>query len=190
MAEDNKDITGTPTEAETKAPTKAKAKKSATTDALPDDAQQPELDASQTQEDSTLREELKATEQKVRKKVQEIKDNVSEEDKTPAGAQTLRMILGGDILSTEMVRRQIWIFLIIMVFAVAYVAVRYQCQQDMIQIDKLNKDLKDAKYKALSSSSTLTEHCRESKVLEMLKQNKDSLLKISDQPPYIITKDE
>lgn len=190
MVEEIKDITETSTGAETKTPTKAKAKKSATTDVLPDDALQPAQKSSQTQEDSTLREELKATEQKVRKKVQKIKDIVSEEDKTPAGAQTLRMILGGDILSTEMVRRQIWVFLIIMVFTVAYVAVRYQCQQDIILIDKLNRDLKDAKYKALSSSSTLTEHCRESKVLEMLKQNNDSLLKISDQPPYIITKDE
>lgn len=173
MAEDSKDI-------KTTAP-----------DVQPEDnVQQPEQEAPQVQEDTTLREELKATEQKVLKKVQKIKENVSEDEKTPAGAQTLRMILGGDILSTEMVRRQIWLFLLIMVFAVAYVAVRYQCQQDMIQIDKLNRDLQDAKYKALSSSSTLTEHCRESKVLELLKQNNDSLLKISDQPPYIITKDE
>jgi len=38
----------------------------------------------------------------------------------------------------------------------------------------------------LSSSSTLTEKCRESHVLEALKQNRDTLLHISDQPPYII----
>ena len=46
--------------------------------------------------------------------------------------------------------------------------------------------LKDAKYKALSSSSTLTERCRESQVLKVLRENHDSLLRISDQPPYII----
>ena len=32
----------------------------------------------------------------------------------------------------------------------------------------------------------LTEKCRESHVLDMLKQNNDSLLHIADQPPYII----
>ena len=53
-------------------------------------------------------------------------------------------------------------------------------------IDKLESDLKDAKYKALSSSSTLTAKSRESHVLEVLKQNKDSLLHQADQPPYII----
>ena len=140
--------------------------------------------------DTTLREELKATEQKALSTLKKIKENVSEEEQTPAGTVTLRKILGGDILSTEMVRRQIGLFLLVMIFAIAYVAVRYQCQQDLIKIDKLNKELKDAKYKALSSSSTLTEHCRESKVLELLKQNNDSLLKISDQPPYIVTKNE
>ena len=46
--------------------------------------------------------------------------------------------------------------------------------------------LKDAKFKALSSSSTLTEKCRESHVLDILKQSNDSLLHQADQPPYII----
>ena len=67
-----------------------------------------------------------------------------------------------------------------------YVAFRYQCQQDMIKISQLESELKDAKYRALSSSSTLTERCRESQVLEVLRQNKDSVLHASDQPPYII----
>ena len=150
----------------------------------------PQEEESALAADTTLREELKATEQKALSRLKKIKDTVSEEEQTPAGALTLRKILGGDILSTEMVRRQIWIFLLIMVFTVAYVAVRYQCQQDLIKIDRLNRELKDAKYKALSSSSTLTEHCRESKVLELLKQNRDSLLKVSDQPPYIVTRNE
>ena len=56
----------------------------------------------------------------------------------------------------------------------------------MLTIDKLENELLDAKYKALSSSSTLTEKSRESHVLEALKQNRDSLLHISDQPPYIV----
>jgi hypothetical protein len=76
------------------------------------------------------------------------------------------------------------------VFVIAYVGFRYQCQQDLIRIDEKESELKDAKYKALSSQSTLTERCRESQVLEALKQQKDSTLKISDQPPYIIKVEE
>ena len=65
-------------------------------------------------------------------------------------------------------------------------AVRYQCQQDAIDISQLEKSLVDAKFQALSSSSNLTRMCRQSSVQEMLKQNNDSLLHISQQPPYII----
>ena len=118
--------------------------------------------------------------------IQKIKESASEEDPGPSSQLSLRTILGGDLLTTEIVRSQIWLFVLIVGFAIVYVAFRYQCQQDMIAIDKMEKALKDAKYKALSSSSTLTEKCRESHVLEILKQNKDSLLHQADQPPYMI----
>ena len=138
-------------------------------------------------EDQTdIQEELKAKEQKALDKLTEIKQNVSEDDTVPVGTLTLRKILGGDILSADLVRRNIWTLVLIVFFTVVYVAFRYQCQQDMIMIDKMEGKLKDAKYKALSSSSTLTERCRESQVLKVLRENHDSLLHISSQPPYII----
>lgn len=129
-----------------------------------------------------------SSEKKVQAKntIQKIKEKVQEDDPKPSSAMTLRTILGGDFLTAEMVRHQIWLIILVVVFAIIYVAFRYQCQQDLITIDKKEKELLDAKYKALSSSSTLTEKCRESHVLDALKNNKDSVLKISDQPPYII----
>jgi len=121
-----------------------------------------------------------------RNTLQKIKENVREEDPKLSPAVTLRSILGGDFLSADLVRGQIGVFLLIVLFSIVYVAFRYQCQQDLITIDKKEKELLDAKYRALSSSSTLTEKCRESHVLDALKNNKDSLLHVPDQPPYII----
>jgi len=123
--------------------------------------------------------------------LKKIEQAASEEDPRPSQQLNLRTILGGDLLTTDGVRSQIWLFLMIVAFSTVYVAFRYQCQQDMITIDRLENELKDAKFKALSASSTLTEKCRESRVLDILKQNKDSLLHQADQPPYIIeVKDE
>ena len=133
-----------------------------------------------------IQEEFKEKEQKALEKLKEIKQNVREEDSLPVGTLTLRKILGGDFLTAETVRSNIWSLVFIGLFTVAYVAVRYQCQQDMILIDRMESELKDAKYKALSSSSTLTERCRESQVLKVLKKNNDSLLHVSSQPPYKI----
>ena len=56
----------------------------------------------------------------------------------------------------------------------------------LLKISKLEQELVDIKYKALSSSSNLTERCRESRLLEALRQGKDSVLQITNQPPYII----
>lgn len=134
----------------------------------------------------SIREEAAEIKTQAKKTIQKIKETVKEEDPKLSPTLTLRTILGGDFLTAEMVRHQIWLIVLIVLFAIVYVAFRYQCQQDMIAIDKMEKELLDAKYKALSSSSTLTEKCRESHVLDALKNNKDSLLHIADQPPYII----
>ena len=76
--------------------------------------------------------------------------------------------------------------MLITLFLIFYIANRYSVQKDLIEIDRLQDELQDTKYKALSSSSQLTEKSRESHVLELLKNNKDSVLKIATQPPYII----
>ena len=119
--------------------------------------------------------------------LKEIIREQATEDELPLSKNfTLRKILGGDILTTSTIRRQIWVFMLITFFMIVYISNRYSCQQDLIEIDNLQKELQDAKYRALSSNSQLTEKSRESHVLELLKSNKDSVLKIANQPPYII----
>lgn len=115
-----------------------------------------------------------------------IRQRETEEEMPLTKNVTLRKILGGDILNAQIIRKQIWVIVLAAMFIIVYISNRYKCQQDLILIDKLTKDLKDAKYRALSSSSELTQQTRESKVLEQLRNDKDSTLHISSQPPYII----
>jgi cell division protein FtsL len=116
-----------------------------------------------------------------------LKERATEDEAPLSRTFSLKKILGGDILYTSFIRRQVWLFLLIAMFMVVYIANRYSCQQDIIEIDKLQDELLDAKYKALSSNSQLTEKSRQSNILDMLKNNKDSTLKLPTQPPYIIT---
>ena len=116
-----------------------------------------------------------------------ITQNAREEESPLSKNFTLNKILGGDILTSSTIRRQIWVFLLIAFFTLIYISNRYSCQQDLIEIDKLQERLQDAKFKALSSSSQMTERSRESNVLELLRNNSDSTLKTPNQPPYIIT---
>ena len=109
------------------------------------------------------------------------------EDEQPSSANfTLKKIIGGDILYAQLLRNNIWLIILVVFFIIVYISNRYSVQKDLIEIDKLSLELEDAKYRALSSSSQLTERSRESHVLEILKTNKDSVLKMSDRPPFII----
>ena len=109
-----------------------------------------------------------------------------EEEVSGSASFTLRKILGGDILTAQIIRKQIWLFMLIVVFIIIYISNRYSIQKDLIELDQLQKELQDTKYKALSTSSQITEKSRESNVLDMLKHSKDSTLHIATQPPYII----
>ena len=120
----------------------------------------------------------------------ELKEAIAQqaiEEEAPLSSNfTLRKILVGDILTAHIIRRQIWLLILVVFFIIIYISNRYSIQKDLIEIDQLQKELQDAKYKALSSSSQITEKSRESNVLDMLKNNKDSILHIATQPPYII----
>ena len=142
-------------------------------------------DTERTEQEAETTEQRKPEEEAPTLK--EIIREQATEDELPLSKNfTLRKILGGDILTTSTIRRQIWVFMLITFFMIVYISNRYSCQQDLIEIDNLQKELQDAKYRALSSNSQLTEKSRESHVLELLKSNKDSVLKIANQPPYII----
>ena len=115
-----------------------------------------------------------------------IEDQAREDERPLASNFTLKKILGGDIFSAHFLRNNIGLIVLIVFFIIIYISNRYSVQKDLIEIDRLQKELSDAKYRSLSSSSQLTERSRESHVLEILKTNKDSVLKISSRPPFII----
>ena len=138
--------------------------------------------------DKQKTEEAKAA--KIIEEEKALKNAIEEqarEDEQPLSSNfTLKKILGGDIFSAHFLRNNIGLIVLIVVFVIIYISNRYSVQKDLIEIDKLETELSDAKYRALSSSSQHTERSRESHVLEILKTNKDSILKISSRPPFII----
>lgn len=127
---------------------------------------------------SKKQEELETT-------LQQIKESATEDD-APMGTKTFRQIVGGDFLFS-LVRHHILLILFVVLFLVISIGVRYQCEQDLLEISQLEEKLEDAKYKSMASSSNLTELCRQSNVLRVLRESQDTLLQLSDQPPFIIT---
>ena len=145
-------------------------------------------------EDSKRKKNFEKKEKAVNSKIEEeeqilknaIEDQAREDERPLASNFTLKKILGGDIFSAHFLRNNIGLIVLIVFFIIIYISNRYSVQKDLIEIDRLQTELSDAKYRALSSSSQLTERSRESHVLEILKTNKDSILKIPSRPPFII----
>lgn len=101
---------------------------------------------------------------------------------------SIRSILGGDILANDFLKRQTRLLVLIMVLTVWYIDNRYSSQQEMIEIDKLKKDLTDIKYDALTRSSELMEKSRQSRIEEYISAG-ESPLQTATNRPYLIKKD-
>lgn len=112
---------------------------------------------------------------------------MKEQDKqTSKGSQiTLKSILGGDILAHEFLRRQANLLILIVFLTILYIDNRYSSQQELIEIDRLKKELVDIKYDALTISSELTEKSRQSRIEKYI-SDKGTPLKTAATPPYLI----
>ena len=114
-------------------------------------------------------------------------EEIAREDERPMSSNfSLKKILGGEFLQAKIIKQYKWLIVIIVGFMIVYVSNRYSCDQKRIQISKLNKELEEAKFRAMTTTSELTKISRESNVLQMLQNCKDSVLHIPNQPPYII----
>ena len=102
---------------------------------------------------------------------------------------TLKSILGGDILAHSFLKRQANLLILIVILTILYIATRYSSQQELIEIDRLQKELTDIKYDALTISSELMERSRQSRIEEYIATERISL-KTAATPPYQIKKED
>ena len=94
-------------------------------------------------------------------------------------------IVGGDILATDVIRRQTRLIVLVVVLVLFYIHNRYACQQQLIEIDRLKKELMDIRYDALTRGSELMERSRQSRIEEYI-THRESDLQTATHPPYLI----
>ena len=100
---------------------------------------------------------------------------------------SIRSILGGDILANYFFKRQTSLLILIMILTILYIDNRYTSQQELIEIDRLKKELTDIKYDALTRSSELMEKSRQSRIEEYI-STEESHLETATNRPYLIKK--
>ncbi len=99
---------------------------------------------------------------------------------------SLREILGGDYLIGSFLRHNIGFILFLMLLSVAYITNRYMAQQEIIEEERLRKELVEKKNYALTQDALLTRNSRQSSIEAKLSEIGDTLLRTSKEPPFII----
>ena len=121
-------------------------------------------------------------------KEQNAKKQKKQKENTSPKHMSIRSILGGDILANDFFKRQTSLLILLMILTILYIDNRYTSQQELIEIDRLKKELTDIKYDALTRSSDLMEKSRQSRIEEYI-STEESHLETATNRPYLITKD-
>ena len=110
--------------------------------------------------------------------------NDEDEDEDDSGHVSIRNIIGGDILSSKMVVRQLVFIAFCIVLMLIYTANRYSSLQDIIQIDSLRVRLTKVHYEVLTQSSELLNQSRQSNIEKKLDQMGDTMMLNNNTPPF------
>lgn len=95
-------------------------------------------------------------------------------------------VLNGEMLNSKWFRKQIGAIILLAICLFAYIANRYAAQQEMIEIDKLKREVQDAKFLSLSESALLEQNCRQSSVEEYFQNIGDTTMKSPNIPPIVL----
>ncbi|MDH6342185.1 hypothetical protein M2480_002121 [Parabacteroides sp. PFB2-12] len=100
---------------------------------------------------------------------------------------SLLYILGGGILKEDFIVKHTKMIVLVVVLLFFFIGNRYTCMQKLKEIDRLQQQLQDVRFEALSISSTLTGHSRQSQI-ESLVEEQGLDLKSAKTPAYELYK--
>ena len=94
-------------------------------------------------------------------------------------------VFGGNILTESFIINNMRFFAILLIIIFVFISHRYSYLQQMSEIERLQRELKDANYESLTISSSLTEAGRQTEIEKLIKQY-GLEIEISNEPIYYI----
>ena len=96
-------------------------------------------------------------------------------------------VLGGGFLKEDFFTRHTRMIVLVVILIFFFIGNRYTCLQKLREIDRLQQELRDVQFEALSISSELTGNSRQSQI-EMLIEEQGIDLEGATTPPYELKK--
>lgn len=148
------------------------------------------MNEEQEQELQQAEKQYQADKAEAIKAIKKYTDSDSEDVANEVGEISWKTILGGDILQSKFVLKQVGLFMFIVLLMLLYTGNRYSSQQDTLLIDSLKQELQDQKYNVLTLEGELLNLSRQSKIEDALKAQGDSLITNPAAPPFALGQDE
>lgn len=96
-------------------------------------------------------------------------------------------VLGGGFLKEDFFTRHTRMIVLVVILIFFFIGNRYTCLQKLREVDRLQQELRDVRFEALSISSELTGNSRQSQI-EMLIEEQGIDLEGATTPPYELKK--
>ena len=96
-------------------------------------------------------------------------------------------VFGGSVLTENYFLKNMWFIVAIVLVMFLFIGHRYKVLQRMSEIERLEQELKDAKYESLTISSSLTEASRQGEIERRIEEA-GLELKVTNEPVYYIDK--
>ncbi len=100
---------------------------------------------------------------------------------------SVKDVFTGKIFRRDSVKSQALLFILVVLFLFCHIALRYSCENKVLAITKAETKLVDVKFDALTRSSELLKHKRQTYILQMV-EKQDETLRPSTTPPYALEK--
>lgn len=103
---------------------------------------------------------------------------------------SLRDLLDGNVLTRKAVLKQSRFILLLVLIAFLSIANRNHAEKTMIQLNRLQSDVKELRARSISTSSELVKVSRQSEVIQLVKQYNLGLEENLEPPKKLIPKEE
>lgn len=123
----------------------------------------------------------------IKKGTNKVKNIIKEnENLNEIKQSSFKDILTGDILNRKFIQKQFGVVLLTICLMFIYMDNRMKCEQQLIKIDTLNKELANEKYICMVTEAELLKNSRIEQVKEIIKKHNLNLEEESF-PPYKVT---
>lgn len=116
--------------------------------------------------------------------MEENNSNIEEKKK----GLSFKDFLSGSVLTQTSIKKHLWYILFVVALSIIYISNKYQTESILVDIIKLQKEVKELRDQSVSYASELMSISRESEVIKLVNEKEVGLNELKVPPQKIVVK--